>query len=183
MTRARRLLLPLCLTLATAVAGTSAGAMPQAPPPGQGNVLTLPDGAPRPAATIADIAWLAGAWTGEGFGGRIDEVWSAPAGGSMVGHFRLVGKDGKPSLYELMTVLEVEGSLEIRLKHANPDMTGWEEKDKFVTFKLVKLDATGAYFSGMTLKRSGDDTVEVYLAVRRGSAPATEQKLVYRRAK
>lgn len=137
--------------------------------------------AQAPAATVADVAWLAGEWVGEGLGGQIDEVWSRPAGGSMVGYFRLV-QGGKPVLYELMTLLEHEGSVQLRLKHANPDMTGWEEKNAYVTFRLEKQDATGAYFSGLTYRRTGPDSMEVLLTQRRGDN-VTEQKLTYRRRK
>ena len=145
------------------------------------NTMRLEAGAPRPPATIADIGWLTGTWAGEGLGGTFDEVWSAPAGGAMMGHFRLV-KNGKPVFYELLTVLEQEGSLEMRLKHANPDMTGWEEKNDFVTFKLMKLDATGAYFSGFTLKRIDADTLEGYLALR-ANGVLREEKFTFRRVK
>ena len=147
------------------------------------NTMRLEDGAPRPAAKIGDMAWLTGTWAGNGLGGTFDEVWSAPAGSSMMGHFRLV-RDGKPMFYELLTILEHEGSLEMRLRHANPDMTGWEEKNDFVTFKLVKLDATGAYFSGFTLKRIDADTLEGYLSLRdRASGAVREAKFTFRRAK
>ena len=147
------------------------------------NTLKLADGAPRPAARVADLAWLAGQWTGEGLGGRIDETWSTPDGGAMVGYFRLV-KDGKPVFYEILTLLEVEGSVEMRLKHVNPDMTGWEEKNGFVTFKLVKHDATGAYFSGLTFRRVNPDVMEGYLALRnRADGTVREEKFVYRRVK
>jgi hypothetical protein len=147
------------------------------------NTLRLEEGMVRPAATIADMAWLTGTWEGEGLGGTVDEVWTAPAGGAMAGFFRLV-RDGKPVFYELLTVLEHEGSLEMRLKHANPDMTGWEEKNHFVTFKLVKLDDTGAYFSGFTLKRLGPDTLEGYLALRdRAAGTSREEKFTFRRVR
>ena len=147
------------------------------------NTLTLPEGAPRPAARVSDLSWLTGRWVGEGLGGTIDEVWSEPAGGTMVGYFRLV-KDGKPVFYELMTLLEAENSVEMRLKHANPDMTGWEEKAAFVTFRLVKHDATGAYFSGLTFRRVSDDLMEGYLALRnRADGTVREEKFIYRRVK
>lgn len=145
------------------------------------NTYRLAEGAPRPVATISDVAWLAGEWVGEGLGGHIDEVWSAPAGGSMVGYFRLV-KDDKPVFYELLTLLETEGSVEMRMKHANPDMTGWEEKNAYVTFRLVKHDATGTYFSGLTFRRTGPDTMEAYLALRQNGV-VREEKLTYRRRK
>jgi hypothetical protein len=147
------------------------------------NTLTLPAGAPRPAARVTDLGWLVGRWDGEGLGGTFDEVWSAPAGGAMVGYFRLL-RDGKPVFYELLTVLETDGSLEMRLKHVNPDMTGWEEKNGFVTFRFVRHDATGAYFEGLTFRRVGDDRIEAYLALRnRSDGTVREEKLTYRRVR
>jgi hypothetical protein len=145
--------------------------------------LRLPAGAARPPARVTDFAWLAGQWVGEGLGGQFDEVWSAPAAGSIVGYFRLI-KDGKPVFYEILTLLEIEGSVEMRLKHVNPDMTGWEEKNGFVTFKLVKQDETGAYFDGLTFRRNGPDALDVYLALRnRSDGSVREERLVYRRVK
>lgn len=147
------------------------------------NTLTLKEGATRTPAQVADFAWLAGRWTGEGLGGRVEEVWSEPDAGSMVGYFRLV-KDGKPVFYEIMTLLEADGSVEMRLKHVNPDMTGWEEKNGYVTFKLVKQDETGAYFSGLTFKRVGPDRIDGYLALRsRTDNTVREEQFTYRRVK
>ena len=155
----------------------------QAPQGNTPNTLNLPEGAARSAAKVADLAWLAGTWTGEGLGGRIEEVWSAPDGGAMVGYFRLV-KDDKPVFYEIMTLIEIDGSVEMRLKHANPDMTGWEEKKDFVTFKLVRHDDTGAWFSGLTFRRINPDLMEGYLALRdRTTGAVSEEKFIYRRAK
>jgi hypothetical protein len=113
----------------------------------------------------------------------MDEVWSEPAGGAMVGYFRLV-RDGKPVFYEIMTLLESENSVEMRLKHVNPDMTGWEEKAGYVTFRLVRQDATGAYFEGLTFKREGADKIDGYIALRdRATGTVREEKLTYRRVK
>ena len=150
---------------------------------GTPNTVRLAEGAPRPAAKIADVAWLTGAWTGEGLGGTVDEVWSPPAAGAMVGHFRSL-RDGKVFFYEIMTILEHEGSLEMRLKHVNADMTGWEEKNDFITFKLAKVEADGIYFNGLTFKRITNDLVEGYLALRdRATNTVREEKFIYRRVK
>jgi hypothetical protein len=147
------------------------------------NTLKFVEGAPRSSARVADLAWLAGSWSGEGLGGQIDEVWSPPAGDAMVGYFRLV-RDGKAVFYEILTLLEAEGSVEMRLKHVNPDMTGWEEKNGFVTFKLIKHDASGAYFGSLTFRRLGPDLMEGYLALRdRDTNTVREEKLLYRRVK
>ena len=152
----------------------------QSPTP---NTVKLAADAPRPAARIADLGWLSGRWEGEAFGGTIEEVWSEPSGGAMVGYFRLV-RDGKPAFYEIMTLIESQGSVEMRLKHVNPDMTGWEEKNDFVTFRLVRQDATGAYFDGLTFRRAGDDRIEAFLALRdRATGAVREEKLIYRRVK
>ena len=168
------------LILALSALVTSAQARQEGSTP---NTLKLAEGAARPAARVADLAWLEGRWTGEGLGGRIEETWSAPDGGAMVGYFRLV-KDGKPVFYEIMTLIEAESSVEMRLKHVNPDMTGWEEKNGFVTFKLVKHDATGAYFSGLTFRRMSPDVMESYLALRnKADGTVREEKFVYRRVK
>jgi hypothetical protein len=166
----------LCLPAAAAAQGS-------AEPGSTPNTLKLKEGAPRAPAKVADLAWLAGRWTGEGLGGRVEEAWSEPDAGSMVGYFRLV-KDGKPVFYEIMTLLEAEGSVEMRLKHVNPDMTGWEEKNGYITFKLVKHDETGAYFSGLTFKRVSADQVDGYLALRnRADNTVREEKFTYRRVR
>ena len=176
------MLLAVWILTMTAAAAPAAQSAPPAPPTTT-NTLSLPEGAPRPAARAADFSWLSGRWVGEGLGGSMDEVWSDPAGGAMVGYFRLV-RDGKPVFYEILTIMESEGSVEMRLKHVNPDMTGWEEKNGFVTFRLVKHDATGAYFSGLTFRRISDTEMVAYLSLRnRADGTVREEKLVYRRLK
>ena len=99
-----------------------------------------------------------------------------------MGMFRLV-KEGEPMFYEIISLGVFDGEMAMRLKHVNPDMTGWEEKANYVTFKLVKLDETGAYFSGFTLKRAGPDALEGYLALRDREGNSREEKFVFRRVR
>ena len=70
--------------------------------------------------------------------------------------FKLV-KDNKVQFYEICTISEENGSLMLRIKHFNPDLKGWEEKDETVDFPLVKVDGQIAYFSGMTFQRKSED--------------------------
>ena len=176
----RRAVCILVLAFVPAAALGQSTGQPAAQTP---NTFRLAADAPRPAAKASDFAWLAGRWAGEGLGGAVDEVWSEPAGGAMVGFFRLV-RNGKPVFYEIMTLLENEGSVEMRLKHTNPDMTGWEEKNDFVTFRLVRQDATGAYFEGLTFRRAGPDRIDGFLALRdRTSGTVREEQFVYRRVR
>ena len=144
------------------------------------NTLRLAEGEPQPQAGVDGVAWLAGSWVGKGLGGEVEEIWTAPSGGTMMGGFKLL-QEGAPSFYELILILEEEGSLVLRLKHFNPDITGWEEKADSVSFPLVKLTDDAAYFRGLTYRKVGDDRLEVYLAMRRGE-DLNEASFIFERA-
>ncbi len=141
----------------------------------------LAPGQSSPKATIADAAWVAGRWVGAGFGASVEETMSPPEGNAMVGHFRMSDKDG-PSFYELVQIREEKGSLVYRVKHFNPDLTGWEEKDKTVDFPLVALTADALYFDGLTILRTGPDTLTHWLRYKTKDGETKETQLVYRRA-
>jgi len=138
------------------------------------NTLKLTEGQLSERATIADAAWLAGSWRGTGLGGFSEETWSQPEAGVMVGTYRLV-KDGKPIFYEMMWLLEIEGVIVLRLKHFNPELTGWEEKDKTVDFKFVKKDGKRLYFSGLTFEQAWKDELNIYLALRQRDGTLKEE--------
>ncbi|HEX2059691.1 MAG TPA: DUF6265 family protein [Thermoanaerobaculia bacterium] len=142
------------------------------------NTFKLGDRKPG-AATIADMAWLAGHWKGEALGGISEEIWSPPMNGVMMGMYRLV-RDGKVVFYELLTLSEKDGSLVIRLKHFNPDMTGWEEKDKYVEFPLVSKSDGRIHFAGMTFVPKGDH-LTVFLAIRQKDGTTREETFRYDR--
>lgn len=120
---------------------------------------------PSPRATLQDMGWFAGNWTGDGLGGVSEESWSAPAGGAMMGMFRNL-KDGKVVFYEFLTLVEHEGSLLLKLKHFNPDLTGWEEKNDNIKFRLLKIGRDEIAFDGLTFRRDGDDAMKIFLALR-----------------
>ena len=69
---------------------------------------------PAPAkAAMGDMAWLAGAWVGtRGAAGAIsiEERWSPPLGGAMLGVSRTVSR-GKMSAFEFLRVIERDGGL------------------------------------------------------------------------
>lgn len=114
-------------------------------------------GAPAPAAKVADLAWLAGAWKGEGIDGApAYEFWSPPIGDQIVGHFVQTNAEGV-RFSEIVSIAEKNGSLELRLKHFNADLSGWEEKDEIVRFPLVAVAPDAWYFDGLTIRRDGPD--------------------------
>ena len=142
----------------------------------------LESGASSPAARVSDLSWLVGEWTGEGFGAKLHETYSAPIGGQMPGHF-YVAKDGKPEMYEFVMIAEVGDSIEYRVRHFNPDMTAWEDKDHFVKFALVEVDGDSWYFDGLTIRRTGPDSAEHVVRIKGKDGKSSEAVLKYRRAR
>lgn len=143
------------------------------------HTLKLDDLTFRPVATIDSVAWLAGSWRGRAFGGTFKEVWTAASGGTMIGMFKLM-HNNQPTMYEFMLIVEDKGSLSVQLKHFNADFSGWEEKDGFVSFPLVKLTADAAYFDGLTYRRDGPDRLKVYVAIKKGEELHEEELLFHR---
>ena len=148
----------LALALVMALASRADGQEPLTE-----NTLKLTPGQASAPATIADMEWLAGHWTGDGLGGRSEEIWSPPANGAMMGMHRHI-KDDKAVFYELLTLVEENGSLILRLKHFHPDLVGWEEKDEIVSFPFVAKRGGVMHFEGMAFEPAGDG-LTVHLAI------------------
>jgi hypothetical protein len=70
------------------------------------------DGAPRIglSATIAQVAWMTGAWIGTSGALTIEEHWTPPAGGSMLATARTL-RAGAMTAFEFLCLSEREGSL------------------------------------------------------------------------
>lgn len=82
----------LCCILLAAVLGMgSAAAQSQRTE----HTYKLDDPEDRPAATLDDVAWLVGSWTGEAFAGSFEQVWNPPSAGSMLGMFKILDGDGQ----------------------------------------------------------------------------------------
>jgi hypothetical protein len=138
--------------------------------------------APPPKATLEDFRWIVGHWTGTGLGGTSEEMWMPPAGGAILGSFRQL-KDGKIAFYELLTLLERDGTVVLRLKHFNADLTAWEEKAQVLEFPLVELTPTKAAFNAMTLTHEGKDAFRVTLRLREKDGTVREEVFEYRRVR
>ena len=143
------------------------------------NTLKLKEGATSPAAKITDLDWYAGRWVGKGFGGDLEENVGPAMGNSMVGSFRMV-QDGNPIFYEFIAIIEENGTLAYKVKHFNPDLTGWETKDKYITFPLVKMGEQAVWFDGLTIKRAGNNAI-LYVAIEE-DGKVSEEKLTMRLA-
>ncbi len=144
------------------------------------HTLKLDDSNARPAATLADVEWLVGSWSGPAFGGVAEEVWNPPSAGSMLGMFKLM-QNGEVSFYELLALVEEEGTLNLKVKHFNADFTAWETKEDYVNFRFISADDDAIHFSGISFYRANQNEIHVYLALH-DEEQTWEQKLVYIRA-
>lgn len=164
------------ITIATTVA-TGLAAMLAAPLAAQETRVATKGHVP-PAATIDQAEWLIGDWVGTGIEGeRAAESWLPPSEGTMVGVFVQEQADGTIRFTEHMYMAEEDGSLVLKLKHFNPDLTGWEEKGDMVRFRLLSIEPCAAYFSGLTYRC--DDKGNLVVAVRMKNEGAKVEELVF----
>jgi len=138
----------------------------------------------RPAATAADLDWLAGHWAGEGIGDHpAGESFSYAGPDRMVGHFWQLDAEGAVEFYELITITPDGDSLTMRLKHFTGDLTGWEEKpgDTALNFPLTARSDTVWVFGPVTITRIGPDRLDLTVRVRQDDGTLTTLAFVYRR--
>jgi hypothetical protein len=104
------------------------------------------------AAKLEDLAWLTGTWSGNGLGGNVEEVWSQPQAGSMLGIFRLTSGE-ETMLYRFLALELRKGAIELSFKHFSP---GYEplEKDQPLRFRLQEASPTLAKFEALDPKQS-----------------------------
>lgn len=96
--------------------------------------------APALSAAKADsLAWLAGAWSGTHGGLEMEETWTAPKGGTLLGVHRDV-KGGKTVSFEFLRIAESTNGL---VYHASP---GGKPSTPFT---LVESGPTRAVFQNL----------------------------------
>lgn len=144
------------------------------------HTITLDDDDARYVLDLAKAEWLVGTWRGEGFGGTVEEVWLPAAHDQMIGAFRYYGEE-EAGFSELMTLAHVDGQTLLRVKHFNPDFTGWETQDESVDFRFVEAGDRILRFRGLTLTSPNPDVLHIYIAMRDGSGQLNEELLHYRR--
>jgi uncharacterized protein DUF6265 len=106
--------------------------------------------------SIDQLAFFAGYWSGDVFGGTGEEAWFAPKAGTMMGSFRHM-KDGKTTFSEFFIIEETEQGIFFRFKHFNNDYTTWEDAKGTgpLEFKLVSVENNTAIFEGLTGRTQG----------------------------
>lgn len=147
--------------------------------PASAHTFKLAEGESAPNASIDQVSWLVGNWTGQAFGKPFEEVWNPPSAGTMVGMFKLLGDDDV-EFYEILLLTEIDGTLSLRVKHFTRDFIAWEEKEDFVDFRLVKIEPDAVHFKGLSFYRKDENAIDGFILMRNGDT-VTEHSLTYQR--
>jgi hypothetical protein len=143
------------------------------------DVRGLPPGTKSPPARIEMFSWMTGRWTGTGLGGELEEVYSPPRDGVMLAHFAAYDAKNGVEFMEFISIAERDGSLVLRIRHFNPDMTAWEEKDKWVEFPFVGREGDKFYFDGLTIERVGANEVIHYIRLKNATGQLRDVQTHY----
>lgn len=127
--------------------------------------------------SLEEFSFLTGLWQGNGLGGTIEEQWSPPQAGTMIGTFRLV-QNNKNIFYEIMELSEKEGRIYLKVKHFTPEFIGWEEKEKYITFPFLLRQHNVFYFNGLTMEIH-DKELTLYVRMKKKDGSLSEEKFVY----
>jgi hypothetical protein len=102
-------------------------------------------------ASLEDLAWLAGHWRDENATDLSEEVWTAPAGDTMLGMWRWVSK-GQARVIELLMVRQEGEGVVMRFRHFDGALVAWEEKNAPFVLALVRRGPGEAVFEGKSDK-------------------------------
>jgi hypothetical protein len=117
---------------------------------------------------IQDFAFISGHWKGGVTGGLFDEEWSLPSSDSMTGMFRYM-EGGAVKFYEFMAIEAAPAGPVLRLRHFDPGLVAWEEKDGAISLPVSSFAEKQVVFSNpdnsirLTYRRSSADTLTVVL--------------------
>ena len=106
---------------------------------------------PAPAATMADVAFMAGHWRDPAAERVSEEIWTAPEGDAMLGMWRFV-TGGQARIYELLSIRQEGTSLALLLRHFDPRLKAREEKDAPLVIPLVRKSEGEVVFEGQSTK-------------------------------
>jgi len=123
-------------------------------------------------ATMAQVAWIAGVWTGERGSSIVEERWTPAAGGSMLAISRTL-RDGLMSAFEFLCIVERDGGL---VYTAMPN-----GRTPATDFTLTKIDAASATFENpahdfpkmIRYTRLPDGSLEAVVSGEGGQKPQT----------
>jgi len=124
-------------------------------------------------ATVADLAWMTGSWTGPMGDATLEENWIRPAGGTLAALIRISG-DGATSMVELILIEEQQDSLVLRVRQWLPGFAPrsdepWVMKLAEIAERRVGFVSAGAGdFQTLTYSRPSADSFDIDVLTKAG---------------
>lgn len=128
--------------------------------------------ADKAAVDMAPLAFLAGSWHGEMWGGMFHAYYSTPDGGKVLSHSRLM-KDGKVAFYEFEVFEGVDGKTQLTPHPGGKPAASFhlvKREGKTATFENPKKD----FPTRIVYERVGDDALHITLSDPYGKSDKTE---------
>lgn len=95
-----------------------------------------------PSAKVDDLAWLAGRWECQIWGGTFEEQWSVPRAGSMLGHGRLMRSDRTVFVETMAIEADPTGTLVLYVRPG-----GHKSEAKPTPFRLLEISKDSLVWS------------------------------------
>jgi len=92
----------------------------------------------------------------------------SPSHDIMMGMFKHSSSEKGVTFYEFLNIIEEENGWVMKVKHFNPDLTGWEEKNDYHTFELISISEDQIAFDGLVIKRISPTITHHLLSIKRG---------------
>lgn len=83
-------------------------------------------------ASLADLSWLQGQWSGTWGPRTATQIWSAPRAGVLIGTLQITEND-KTSDVEFFMITQTKTAIEYRLLHFTPSFTAWAPATLFLS--------------------------------------------------
>jgi len=96
-------------------------------------------------ADVEDLSWIAGHWKGTVENDEVEEVWTQPSHGSLLGMFRWF-RGGEVKVFEIITIANFDDATRMKFKHLDAGLTSWEAQDETTDFVLVEATPNRAAF-------------------------------------
>ncbi len=92
---------------------------------------------------VSQFSWMSGCWLGETGGRQVEECWTRPSGGSLLGSAKTV-RGGKTTGREFMEIGDNGDGLAFTNKLVNGEIPNWDRPT--ASFKLLRLEGKEAIF-------------------------------------
>lgn len=122
---------------------------------------------------LSSLKWMTGFWAGEGLGGSSEEIWSQPDENGLFGIFKQ-SNNGKVMFYEFFVLTKNGKNWSLKLKHFTSEMVGWEKKEKYIEFPVLRMTETSLECEGISYKKISENEIHAEVLIDDDSGPRKE---------